>query len=466
MASQLQLRRGTTVQHASFIGAPAEVTVDTDKKTVVVHDGSTAGGFPSATAAELAAGLATKVSVGAAAGGALSGTFPNPALAAITATGSTTARSVQDRFADVVNVKDFGAVGDGVADDTAAIQAALDAASGVFFPNGDYLITAPLDLNTGNYLSGVFFGSTITSTHNGAALRGKGVTPSTGTNVRRYSGGGINLRLIGPTSSQSSSIALDMRGCSGFKWTNLIVMDYATGVRQGDNYSTYYNEYRAVDMIDVGIGYNSTALANENLVDGGRVTTCTTGTIDAENSHNKYMGVSIENFTTGHLINSPASVGTTFITSRLENGTTGISIHSTSQGTKIICPYYQSVTTPVSDNGKFTCRFDELGMTVRGGSLINTTYKAVVNRSIPSINANSMSHVAFTISPPNSTGPTSLLPDDAISVVLPAAWPTSLQAGLPIAGPTNTVYLPVHNITGSPVSLAAANYVFLITKTQ
>jgi len=46
MASQLQLRRGTTVQHAPFIGAPAEVTVDTDKKTLVVHDGSTAGGFP------------------------------------------------------------------------------------------------------------------------------------------------------------------------------------------------------------------------------------------------------------------------------------------------------------------------------------------------------------------------------------------------------------------------------------
>ena len=46
MASQLQLRRGTTVQHAPFIGAPAEVTVDTNKKTLVVHDGTTAGGFP------------------------------------------------------------------------------------------------------------------------------------------------------------------------------------------------------------------------------------------------------------------------------------------------------------------------------------------------------------------------------------------------------------------------------------
>ena len=39
-----QLRRGNTAQTASFTGAVAEVTVDTDKNTIVVHDGSTAGG--------------------------------------------------------------------------------------------------------------------------------------------------------------------------------------------------------------------------------------------------------------------------------------------------------------------------------------------------------------------------------------------------------------------------------------
>ena len=50
MAKQLKLRRGTTSQHSSFTGAEGEVTVDTDKDTLVVHDGSTAGGRPLARA--------------------------------------------------------------------------------------------------------------------------------------------------------------------------------------------------------------------------------------------------------------------------------------------------------------------------------------------------------------------------------------------------------------------------------
>ena len=45
MATILQLRRGTTVQHSTFTGAEGEVTVNTTKDTVVVHDGTTVGGF-------------------------------------------------------------------------------------------------------------------------------------------------------------------------------------------------------------------------------------------------------------------------------------------------------------------------------------------------------------------------------------------------------------------------------------
>jgi len=77
-------------------------------------------------------------------------------IAPITSTGSTTARNLENRFADVINVKDFGAVGDGVADDTAAIQAALNHAQSVgktcYIPSGRYLITSKLTIS-GNNLS-------------------------------------------------------------------------------------------------------------------------------------------------------------------------------------------------------------------------------------------------------------------------------------------------------------------------
>lgn len=69
------------------------------------------------------------------------------------AEGTTEPRNLVTRFADVVNVKDFGAVGDGVTDDTAAIQVAIDAfnltrttkPSTLVFPSGKYKITSYLD---------------------------------------------------------------------------------------------------------------------------------------------------------------------------------------------------------------------------------------------------------------------------------------------------------------------------------
>ena len=44
MAKRLQLRRGTTAQNNAFTGAVGELTYDTEKKQLRVHDGSTVGG--------------------------------------------------------------------------------------------------------------------------------------------------------------------------------------------------------------------------------------------------------------------------------------------------------------------------------------------------------------------------------------------------------------------------------------
>lgn len=62
-------------------------------------------------------------------------------FAPVIAEGSTTPRMLKDRFADVVNVRDYGAVGDGVADDTNSFKAAIESGKTVFIPNGSYKLT-------------------------------------------------------------------------------------------------------------------------------------------------------------------------------------------------------------------------------------------------------------------------------------------------------------------------------------
>ena len=50
----LKPRRGSTTEHATFKGQAFEITFDTDKKTIVAHDGLTMGGFPLAHEAAVA----------------------------------------------------------------------------------------------------------------------------------------------------------------------------------------------------------------------------------------------------------------------------------------------------------------------------------------------------------------------------------------------------------------------------
>ena len=68
--------------------------------------------------------------------------------------------TVQAKLRETVSVKDFGAVGDGVTDDTAAIQAAIDAVNvstrnTVFFPEGTYKVSSALTYSNNLTLLGV-----------------------------------------------------------------------------------------------------------------------------------------------------------------------------------------------------------------------------------------------------------------------------------------------------------------------
>jgi hypothetical protein len=96
-------------------------------------------------------------------GGTLSG---NASSATALATGSTTARTLANRFTDVVNVLDFGAVGDGVTDDYTAIQNAVNYCATAFirnllFPNGTYNVSSQILIRQGAVTTSSASGSDI-----------------------------------------------------------------------------------------------------------------------------------------------------------------------------------------------------------------------------------------------------------------------------------------------------------------
>jgi hypothetical protein len=75
-------------------------------------------------------------------------------------------RTANAKLADLVSVKDFGAMGDGEADDTPAFLAALFAAQSVFIPEGVYRTTGTLTLRYGQTLFGTGEGSVIQARDN------------------------------------------------------------------------------------------------------------------------------------------------------------------------------------------------------------------------------------------------------------------------------------------------------------
>jgi hypothetical protein len=104
-------------------------------------------------------------------------------------------RTVENKLRDVVSVKDFGAVGDGVADDTAAINAAIAASNVVFFPAGTYLSSGNHDV-TGKTLYGVSQERSIiklsgSNTNTSLLVNGGNISTSWG------SGGGCILQNLG-----------------------------------------------------------------------------------------------------------------------------------------------------------------------------------------------------------------------------------------------------------------------------
>jgi len=158
---------------------------------------------------------------------------------------SAVARSAASKFGETVSVKDFGAVGDGVADDTAAIQAAINAAytqynRPVYFPCGIYKITGTITITQGVMLIGAgsqgssdSFGTTIIHHSNSDCL----VWNGSGTLYAGTGGGLQNFQILKATGySGGNAIKIvstnDTQRPGEMVLSNILVAMQSTGLWQ------------------------------------------------------------------------------------------------------------------------------------------------------------------------------------------------------------------------------------------
>ena len=212
--------------------------------------------------------------------------------------------------ASAVNVKDFGAVGDGVTDDTTAIQAAFDEGGVIYFPSGTYLVSSALTGTSlyimGNQatlkLSSVSFGALELSGDNNVVedliILGTGA-------AGQWSSNGVNFGIKFPSYSAKNNT---VRNC---KFTNLIYM----GVDLKSSYSTINDCYFENCGYGAVFSYNRfNNILNNQFISCGNATSTYTGavisvTYQALDGYNMQTTVAERNIIDGNFISTSAQVG-------------------------------------------------------------------------------------------------------------------------------------------------------------
>jgi hypothetical protein len=166
----------------------------------------------------------------------LEGSVASPDYTAIGEGAAT--RTVYDKLSDIASVKDFGATGDGLTDDTGAIINALSASDAVFLPEGEYLVSAIITLKTGQSLYGAGAASVIKA--NSSNFNALEVTEDYARIANlRIQGGDIGIKLYGLTRPVVQTSITDV---------TIIGANIGVQLDGGDNvnYPCYWNNFTRV----------------------------------------------------------------------------------------------------------------------------------------------------------------------------------------------------------------------------
>lgn len=309
------------------------------------------------------------------------------------------ATTVQAKLRESVSVKDFGAVGDGVANDAPAFMLAIKSDRNVLIPPGTYLlnstVTAPpaaydnpcVLIQSESNFSVIAYGATINV---GNAAARCGVFQFDQCSNFSFEG----AKIVGSTSGDKNS-AVATSSCENFVISNILIEDmYADGGTAivgswivngifdnviGLNVSTYADHAFAYNVTyknctGVGLGSTGVGLGTKGLSivwDGPNVSNNFTSYTYNNSINVNHINCQMTNFVTGAILASGEGIsyiGCNFSDNLGQSASPGIGLYIT---------YYNggsfsSVGFPAKDIRIIGCQFKNNGATVaQGGILLN-----------------------------------------------------------------------------------------------
>jgi hypothetical protein len=358
------------------------------------------------------------------------------------------------------DVRRYGATGDGVTDDTVAIQRALDVievlGGTVFFPKGTYKVTSTLRFGSGCCVRGVGYDSLIQATFDGPIWQSKG-----GTSTRRFRFSMYDMGIdCTSKATYPLSIAISLRNANRCNLQNIHIANCGDGVEilADTGLTAYYNTLTHVEISDADMGFRTSTGGNEAQLFGCRTNFCVEGMRIEDNTGVSVYATAFENFTTGVKVQSQA-YNACLHAIRVENagafsGTgTGISISANSEYTMVDNPDYVTLGTNITDSSTSTLYRAPDGWYFNGGSKISKHQHFTLTHDVASLAAGAFRQEgALTV--------TGVQVGDAVSVSLPASWPNNIIVGVPIVTATNQLYLPMYNPSGAAVDPASGDFQF------